>query len=190
MDSFVKALYDRLDGEKKMQLFCIMDNAINEMHNNGILSRLSISSPELAAKVHDSDPEVRINTKTSIAKSVGKSFIPLTQSLPMKDGTVEFMIQVNYDPKFVNSICICIQGGLEGLMMSGIYKKNPNQILDYHIIINSNGQDVSAFLERIRILDSLYENFNLIPKISEPAANSATKPETKKKGFFSKLFGK
>ena len=187
MNEFVKSLYDRLDDEKKMQLICIMDNAINEMHNNGIISKLS---PELAARVHDPDPEVRVNEKTALAKSIGKSFISLTQPLPMKDGTVAFMIQVNYDPRFVNSICICIQGGLEGLMMSGIYKKNPNQILNYHIIINANGQDASAFLERIQILDSLYKNFHLIPKLSEPSASSSSKPESKKKGFFSKLFGK
>ena len=188
MNEFVKSLYDRLDDEKKMQLLCIMDNAINEMHNNGIMSKLS---PELAARVHDPNPEVRVNEKTALAKSIGKSFISLTQPLPMKDGTIAFMIQVNYEPRFVNSICVCIQGGLEGLMMSGIYKKNPNQILDYHILINANGQDASAFLDRIRILDSLYENFNLIPVIVAPKTTTTEKAEAKKKeGFFKTLFGK
>ena len=189
MEDFVKSLYDRLDDEKKMQLLCIMDNAINEMHNNGVISGSSLS-PELAAKIHDPNPEIRLNEKTLLAKSIGKSFIPLTQPLPMKDGTVAFMIQVNYEPKFVNSICICIQGGLEGLMISGIYKKNPTQIMDYHILINDNGQNISDFMDKIRILNTLYDNFNLIPVINESTTDVSTKTVAKKKGFFSKLFGK
>lgn len=180
MDAFVKSLLDRLDDEKKPELICIMDNAINEMHNNGILQRLS---PELEAKVHDPDPEVRVNVKTSIAKTIGKSCIPLTQPMPMKDGTVAFMIQVDFDPRFVNAICLCIQGGLEGLMQSGLYKKNRNQVMDYHIHINDNGHNTDEFISKLKVLDGLYEHFHLIPDMP-----NGKKPE--KKGFWTKLFGK
>ena len=54
MEPFVKSLYDRLDENKKMQLFCIEENAINEMHNNGIISKVD---PTGTSKLHDSDPK-------------------------------------------------------------------------------------------------------------------------------------
>lgn len=62
MEQFVKMLYDRLESNKElqMQLFMIMQNAINEMHNNGIIASLT---GEAAKLIHDPDPEVRVREK-------------------------------------------------------------------------------------------------------------------------------
>lgn len=81
MEQFVKMLYDRLETKKElqMQLYVIMQNAINEMHNNGIIAGLT---GEAAQLMHDPDPEVRVREKTSLAKSVGKQFIPTTMPMP------------------------------------------------------------------------------------------------------------
>ena len=42
MEQFVKMLHDRLETKKELQLqlYVIMQNAINEMHNNGIIASL------------------------------------------------------------------------------------------------------------------------------------------------------
>lgn len=188
MEQYVKLLYDRLPDDKKMQLVMIMDNAINEMHNNGVISRLS---QETSAKMHDPDPSIRIAEKTSLAKSVGKSFIPLSQPLPLKEGGIAFVIKVDYDPKYVNSISICIQGGLEGLYQSELYKRCKNEVMDYNIVINSNGFDTSLFSENMNSINNLYENFNIVltDEIKGKSIdNDENKP--KKKGLFSKLFKK
>lgn len=85
MEQFVKMLYDRLETKKnlQMQLYVIMQNAINEMHNNGIIAGLT---GEVAQLMHDPDPEVRVREKTSLAKSVGKQFIPTTMPVPSQGG--------------------------------------------------------------------------------------------------------
>ena len=72
MEQFVKLLFDRLDSNGQMQLICIMENAINEIHNNGIISQVDISG---TSKLHDPDPNVRVTEKTRLAKAVGHSFV-------------------------------------------------------------------------------------------------------------------
>ncbi len=196
MEQFVKALIDRTPDDKKMSVHIIMDNAINEMHNNGIISKLS---PEDAAKMHDPDPNVRVTEKTSLAKSVGKTFIPITQPLPLENG-IGYLASVEYDSRFVNSISLCIQGGIEGLYQSGIWQKNKNKIMEYHILAFANGQDIAPFVENMTVLNDLYPDFEI--KVvnqentkknsgadSKAEQNTIVKPADKK-GFFSKLFGK
>ena len=196
MEQFVKALMDRIPDDKKMSIHIIMDNAINEMHNNGIISKLS---PEDAARMHDPDPNVRVAEKTSLAKSVGKTFIPITQPLPLENG-IGYLASVEYDARFVNSISLCIQGGVEGLYQSGIWKKNKNKIMEYHVLVSDNGQDIAPFVSNMTVINSLYPDFEIkvvnqkdtkknAVKDSEPAVNTTTK-SSEKKGFFSKLFGK
>ena len=206
MEQFVKMLYDRLETNKdlQMQLFMIMQNAINEMHNNGIIANLT---GEAAYLMHDPDPEVRLREKASLAKSVGKQFIPNTLPIPSQGG-LSYLANVNYDPRYVNSITLCFQGGIEGLHMT--FANNPKTKLDKYIIqIISGGDDLESFKNNIEQLDKMYDdisivilsgdktiygeeidiksntNANQFPKVNEPA-----KKETEKKGLFSKLFGK
>lgn len=201
MEQFVKMLYDRLDSNKdlQMQLFIIMQNAINEMHNNGIIAGLT---GEAAQLVHDPDPEVRVREKTSIAKAVGKQFIPNTVPVPSQEG-VSYLANVHYDPRFVNSITLCFQGGIEGLYMA--FKNNPKTKLDKYIIqIASGGEDLEAFKTNIEQLDKMYEDISIVilsdgkvvygektesNKNESENRTSENTPE-KKKGFFGKLFGK
>ena len=111
MEQFAKSLYDRLDSKEQMQLVCMMENAINEMHNNGIISQVDISG---SSRLHDPDSNVRVTEKTLLAKSVGHSFV--VASMPgMTENGIAHTIKINNDPHFPNSIAICIQGGLEGL---------------------------------------------------------------------------
>lgn len=196
MEQFVQALIDRTPDDKKMSIHIIMDNAINEMHNNGIISRLSL---EDAARIHDPDPNVRVIEKTSLAKSVGKNFIPITQPLPLENG-IGYLASVEYDQRFVNSISLCIQGGIEGLYQSGIWQKNKNKIMKYHVLVADNGQDITPFVTNMNVLNDLYFNFEIkvvnhndVKKntvtASEPTQKTTAQP-TEKKGFFAKLFGK
>ena len=144
MEQFVKMLHDRLETKKELQLqlYVIMQNAINEMHNNGIIASLT---GEAANAVHDPDPEVRVREKTSLAKSVGKQFIPTTMPVPSQGG-LSYLANLNYDSRFVNSITLCFQGGIEGLHMT--FANNPNVKLDKYIIqVVSGGNDLSAFIQ-------------------------------------------
>lgn len=213
MEQFVKALYDRLESnpDLQMELFMIMQRAIDEMHNNGIIAGLTGKTAQL---VHDPDPHVRIREKTSVAKAVGKQFISNTFPVP-SEGGISYFAEVKYDPRFANSITLCFQGGIEGLYMASA--GNPELRLDkYVIMITSGGKDLEALKANIEQLDKMYDDISLVimsdDKIVYKGAtesesgksNSITtasksnksnggvpvdKPE-KKKGFFEKLFGK
>lgn len=159
MEQFVKMLYDRLEKKKdlQMQLYVIMQNAINEMHNNGIIAGLT---GEVAQLMHDPDPEVRVREKTSLAKSVGKQFIPTTMPVPSQGG-LSYLANVNYDPRFVNSITLCFQGGIEGLHTT--FASNPNVKLDKYIIqIVTGGDDLDAFKTNIEQLDKMYDDISIV----------------------------
>ncbi len=188
MESFVKALHDRISDDKKMGLIVMMDNAINEMHNNGIISQLN---PDDVAKMHDPDPNVRITEKTSLAKSVGKNFIPITQPLPLENG-IGYLASVDYNTKFVNSISLCIQGGIEGLYQSGIWQKNKNQIMEYHVLVDDNNEDISQLRTNMGILNDLYPNFEIkvVNQKDTKKQSQVSNEDPKKKGLFSRLFGK
>lgn len=197
MEQFVKMLYDRLGDKKELQLqlYVIMQNAINEMHNNGIIASLT---GEAANAVHDPNPDVRVREKTSLAKSVGKQFIPTTMPVPSQGG-LSYLANLNYDPRFVNSITLCFQGGIEGLHMT--FASNPNVKLDKYIIqVVSGGNDLSAFKTNIELLDQMYDDMSIVimcdgkliygqMEAAQPQTSPAEK-KTEKKGFFSKLFGK
>lgn len=155
MEKYVELLYNRLDKDQQLQLYVIMQSAICEVHNSGILSTLS---PELQAQVHDPDPNIRINVKTALAKAVGKQFIPLSTPVAHKDGTTSHMISVNYDGRFSNSISLCVQGGLEGLYQSGIFA---GKTQDYTVMLQTNNADSSPLIKNLKLLDSMYDEFNI-----------------------------
>lgn len=198
MEQFVKMLHDRLEGKKnlQLQLYVIMQNAINEMHNNGIIASLT---GEAANAVHDPDPDVRVREKTSLAKSVGKQFIPTTMPVPSQGG-LSYLANLNYDPRFVNSITLCFQGGIEGLHMT--FGANPNVKLDKYIIqVVSGGNDLSAFKANIEQLDQMYDDISIVVMCDgklvygqmetvQPQTSNTEEKKAEKKGFFAKLFGK
>lgn len=201
MEQFVKMLYDRLEKKKdlQMQLYVIMQNAINEMHNNGIIAGLT---GEVAQLMHDPDPEVRVREKTSLAKSVGKQFIPTTMPVPSQGG-LSYLANVNYDPRFVNSITLCFQGGIEGLHTT--FASNPNVKLDKYIIqIVTGGDDLDAFKTNIEQLDKMYDDISIVilsngkmvygsennaDEVEKNNNTSLKEEQPKKKGFFARLFG-
>ena len=183
MDRFVKSLYDRLDGnpEQRNILIGIMDNAINELHNNGILTDLP---EELQRKVHSDDPEERITTKVALAKDLAyHMFILASESFVLNNGDPAHMIAVKYDPRFKYSIALCIQGGLEGLYLSGIYKKCESELMHYYVQTDLKGSEFMDFYHFLLEVEEFYENFqiNLLP---------ADFGKKKKKGLLGRLFGK
>lgn len=199
MEQFVKLLYDRLESKKdlQLQLYVIMQNAINEMHNNGIIASLT---GERANAVHDPDPEVRVREKTCLAKTVGKQFIPTTLPAPSENG-LSYLAVLHYDPRFVNSITLCFQGGIEGLHLA--FAKNEKTKLDKYIItVDANGHDLTAFISNIEKLDQMYDDISIVVlchekilydptknKLSEKTSVQKNKEKTKG-GFFAKLFKK
>ncbi|MBR0174457.1 MAG: hypothetical protein IJQ22_02985 [Bacteroidales bacterium] len=123
MERFIQSLYDRLESEpeNRNRLIGIMDGAINEMHNSGIFSKLA---PEVQEKVHSDDPQERVPVKAAIAKDVARQyFIKASQPVPLNNGNIGHMVEVEYDESFINSICLCIQGGVDGLYLAEAYKK-------------------------------------------------------------------
>ena len=201
MEQFVKSLYDRLEGKPNNQskLIGIMDGAINEMHNSGIFARLP---EDLQARVHSSDPEERITVKAAIAKDVAvQRFILSSKPAALKNGDIAHIITVKYDPDFINSIALCIQGGLEGLYLSGAYKRCADEIMYYYIQPVDTGNDLGKFRLKMLEVESLYDNFqiNFMPPISSSPADSSVDSGSTvagqaeslgKKGLFGKLFGK
>ena len=219
MEQFVESLFKRLDQTNQLKLYVIMQNAINEVHNSGVL--LS-ADPTGTSKLHDRDPEVRVTEKTKLAKSIGKSFIPSALPGLGKDGTLSYQTQVNYNPAFKNCICICLQGGLEGLHLSlqlpGITQ---NRKVKYNLTVVSNGNDLTEFKELISSLNTFYDDIDIAitsndsgtstvhqtadkepaevnayakqtPEIIQksPEPNTRESAAPRKKGFFAKLFGK
>ncbi len=159
MEQFVKMLYDRLDGkgDLQIQLFIIMQRAIDEMHNNGIIASLT---GETAIAVHDPDPNVRIREKTRVAKAVGKQFIPTTMPISSQGG-LSYLAVLNYDPRFVNSVTLCLQGGIEGLHTALSLK--PDFKFDKYIIdVTSDGDDLTPLKNNIAQLDKMYEDISIV----------------------------
>lgn len=194
MEQFVGMLYDRLEDKKdlQLQLFVIMQNAINEMHNNGIIASLT---GDTARAVHDPDPNVRVREKTKVAKSVGKQFIPATMPVPSQGG-LSYQATLNYDPRFVNSITLCLQGGIEGLYTA--FAVNTNIKLDTYIIqVISNGSDLTVLENNIALLDRMYEEISLVLMCDgkvlyngQEKKSSPTPVVQEDLGFFARLFGK
>ena len=197
MEQFVQSLYDRLPTDaEKMRLIAIMDNAINEMHNAGVFTRVS---PELQAKIHAEDPQERIEIKAAVAKRAAyDNFILSSKPVALNTGELGHMIAVHYDPRFTDSIRLCIQGGLEGLFQAGAYKKNESGYMNYYIRTDTSGDTWAQFREKLLELECFYDEFHLIvipqeedepagqnetPK-SDPASVPAEKP---KKSFLEKL---
>ena len=197
MEKYVQLLYDRIkdDKDRAMRLIMIMDGAINEMHNNGIFSQLPLDVQE---RVHSKDPEERITVKSSIAKSLAyNSFIASSQPLKLKNGDIAHMIGVKFNPAFINSIALCIQGGLEGLYQNGSYKHCEDEIMQYYIQTDAQGEDYKSFRRKMMELESLYDNFqiNFIPanffeKKETAPVTKTTEEKKEKKGLFAKLFSK
>lgn len=195
MEQFVKSLYDRTPDDKKKSILLMMHGAIYEMHNNGIVLGLS---PEDAIRMHDPDPNVRVTRKTSLAKSVGRKFISLSLPLLLENGIGHF-ISVEYDARFVNSISLCIQGGIEGLYQAGVWQKNENSIMAYYISVADNGNDISPLVSNMTALNELYPDFVIKVVNQKDEKNSVSESKSSngnenkpinKKGFFAKLFGK
>ena len=155
---FIESLHSRLEGKKELQghLFQIWDNAINEMHNCGVISRLT---GDAAKAVHDPDPKVRVREKISLAKSVGADFIPAKMPLSSTN-EFGFVSILNYDPRFVNSITLCFQGGIEALYIA--YTEGKIRKLDRYIIhVISNGNDLSALEKNIALLSQMYDDIEI-----------------------------
>lgn len=165
MEKYVKALYDRLEGNGEAQniLFAIMDGAINEMHNTGWTQRVGGS---LAESIHSTDPNVRIDAKSSLAKSVAyNECIVSSNPIRLKNGDIAHSIGVKYDHNLLNSIAICIQGGLEGLFQSNAYKSCNDGIMYYYIMTDAQGDELSEFRMKMMEIEGLYDNFqiNFVP---------------------------
>lgn len=159
METYVKLLYDRLDQDKQLQLFVIMQEAINEMHNTGAISQAYVKG---YTKLHDPDPEVRVTEKVSLAKSIGKSFILSALPAGAKEENnrpvLLYETRVKYDPKFEKSIALCIQGGIEGLWQSGIMQKIK---VKYRVTVISDHTDLSGFAQVISQLNSFYDMIDI-----------------------------
>lgn len=158
MDAYAQALYDRLasNPDLRMEFFLITQNAINELHNNGIYSGLS---GDLAQKIHDPDPQVRLFHKVQVAKSFAKQFIPLTHPFPGDNG-ICYSATVNYDPRFVNAITLCFQGGIEGLYTM---QKHSGVLLGtYTITVSNPHQDLSALQRNLALLDRMYPEMSVV----------------------------
>jgi len=172
MEQFVKRLYDRLEAKKdlQMQLFVIMQNAINEMHNNGIIAGLT---GDLAAAVHDPDPQVRVTHKTALAKAVAKKLIPSTVPVPSPEG-MSYMATLNYDRRFVNSITLCFQGGIEGLHM--MLEANKSMRLNRYVIqVEAGNQDLTELKTNIELLDRMYDEMAVVLMHGENVVYSGQK---------------
>lgn len=194
MDAFVQSLLERLPEEKRQQMLELVNKAIQEVEDGGIMSQLS---PELKKQVRHADPRVAMKAKTQLAKSVGVQNIPTSQPMPLKNGAAAHMIIVEYNPQFYHAIALCVQGGLEGLYLAGMPKKCENNVMDYYINLRSTEEEAISLLRELARVQSFYENFRIhvtvpgetgLKEVTLPAPEAAEKAQ--KQGFFARLFGK
>ena len=69
-------------------------------------------------------------------------------------------VRVEYEPRFVNSISMCIQGGLEGMHMSR--RLSPLQgVMKYHVVTASNGHSLDKFRENLQLLNQMYDDYEI-----------------------------
>ena len=158
MEEYVKMLWDRLESNKELQkqLYLIMQNAINEMHNSGTIGMLTGSE---AAAVHDPNPDVRVREKTILAKRICKKFISETDPIPGPEG-LSYLVKVDYIIQFANSITLCLQGGIEGLHM--MVNDYPDISLNKYVIeVVSGDKNLSVLKKNIEQLDKMYDEISI-----------------------------
>jgi hypothetical protein len=180
-----------------MELLMIRDHAFNEIHNNGLVSKGLVEYGIPFEKYEQMSTEDKMQVKTSIAKDCGHYFVDVTKPVQKSDKSLAYMVVLKCSPKLVNCVALCIQGGLEGLMISKLYEKNPDKTMDYIVVADGNVDELKEVMSQ---LDKMYDCYNIkvansieelnnilgIKNTQKPSANE--KP--KKKGLFSKLFNK
>ena len=189
MEKIIQSLYDRLNErpERQLILLGLMDGAINEITNSG---QLSYVSPEIKTRIHSEDPYIRIEAKSSIAKSYAYSnFIKETAPVILDNGDFARLVQVDVNADFINSICLCIQGSIEESYIRGGFKDCENEIMQYIILTDAVGAERNMLEKKMAELDSLYDNYQIIVR-SKPDNEQITKKKKTKydiKSFKNKL---
>ncbi|MBR6526540.1 MAG: hypothetical protein IKT45_01180 [Lachnospiraceae bacterium] len=126
-----------------------------------------------------------------LAKAAGKSYIPVSQPTLMENKEFGYRVVVDYDPRYVNSIALCLQGEMEGLYQTGLYKKNPSNVIEYRITLRTEYDNVQPFVDHMNTLNDLYENFNIIVTYNEnQLTEKITTDSKKKKSILGNLFKK
>lgn len=194
MDAFVQSLLERLPEEKRQQMLGLVNRAIQEVKDGGIMSRLS---PELKKQVNHPDPRVSMKVRTQLAKSVGVQNIPTSQPIPLKNGAAAHMIIMEYNPQFYHAEALCVQGGLEGLYLSGMPKKCENNVMEYYINLRNSEQEAMPLLKELALVQGMYENFRIHVTVSVetgfrevPLPQPETEEKAPRRGIFARLFGK
>ena len=163
MDPFVQSLHCRLEEENRqaMRMFeTFIDRSLDEMEANGYFKDLD---PSIQEKVDSDDPEVSVDIKTALAKEMAHhSFVKASHAITMPDGESARLVQVHVDPRFLNCLTLCIQGSLEGLFLTGAYKKNKSKKMIY-IIENDASKEAWEILQsKMDALGYLYPQFSII----------------------------
>lgn len=195
MKTIADDLNSRLDDSMKMEWFCICQNAVNELHNNGVLSGLT---GDMAEAAHDPDPEKRYAFKLELARQVGEKYLSLSSGAVR--GSMAVMIRIRHDPRFINCVTLRIISALETLYPVPAFMKPPMTVY-----LSVNGDTDTASWEKIADFinraypDQFGARVGEAPEDKPDRSNAGTpktpenrnvqKPE-KKKGLFAKLFGK
>ncbi len=193
MERFVKSLNDRLLANERNTagLMGIMGGAIAEMNGNGVFQKLP---QELQKKLQAASPEERIDIETEIAKDyVVENFIKSSRPVTLQKNEIGRRVTVRYDARFLNSIVLCIQGGLESLYLSEAYKRCKDNVMPYYIQTDASGENYRKFRYKIAELEGMYENFqiNFMPVSDfEIPIVLNTEPILENEGFFQRFFKK
>lgn len=159
MEKYVESLYNRLDKEGRVKLLVIMDNAIEEARK-AVFCNFLPDSDEFRL-IHHQDPNVRLEVKTSLAKQLGHSFIISATPVPRDENEIIYFTHVNYNAKFVNSICLCIQGGIEGLHSFNLSRTMKRKIRHYIVLVQNNGEDITPLQNLLAQLNDMYDDIEI-----------------------------
>lgn len=156
MEEYAASLNERLDPERQKELWMLIQQSVNELYNQNLISQADAIGFE---GLHDPDPEVRLTNKTKLAKAVACNFITTAGPIPLPDQSMQFMAQVKLHPGMLHSIALCLQGGIEGLVQTGLTTQFR---MKYSVVVDPANANIEEFRNLISLLNRFYEDIDIV----------------------------
>lgn len=155
---------------KGLAFYLLTENAINELHNNGIIARLL---PESAVLVHDPNPFNRTTVKQHLAHQIADDYVKELKTPLFSDSKVPVTTRwVEPEECFSNCIALRIQKMLEFTHLEHQKEFESNGMRHPVCLMMQDTPKARSLLEKLALLDSMYPDMYLMVFASKSSNSS------------------
>lgn len=145
---------------KGVAFYLLTENAINELHNNGIIARLL---PESAVLVHDPNPFTRTTVKQYLAHQIANDYVKELETSPFSNSKVPVTSRwVEPEEHFSNCIALRIQKMLEFTHLEHQKEFESKGMRHPVCLMMLDTPKARSLLEKLALLDSMYPDIYLM----------------------------